>query len=81
MGEAGDTDKFLEILGNELWSVVGDDARIDARELLEGALSDALDIALGHRLADLPVHDGPAEAIEQRAQADPFLSRGLQVCA
>jgi hypothetical protein len=31
-------------------------------------LQDALDISLGHRLADLPVDDGAAGAIEDRAQ-------------
>jgi len=36
--------------------------------LLVGALQDALDVLLGHRLADLPVHDGTARAVEDRAQ-------------
>src|ERR1700682_3684028 len=32
------------------------------------ALQDALDIGLGHRLTDLPVNDGSAGAVENRAE-------------
>ena len=35
---------------------------------VSGALEDDLDVGLGHRLAELPVDDVPAAAVEQAAQ-------------
>ena len=37
MGHAGNADELLEVLGDELWAVVGDDARSDTRMTLAGA--------------------------------------------
>ena len=40
MGHAGDADELLEVLGDELGAVVGDDAWRDAGEFFAGALDD-----------------------------------------
>ena len=40
----------------------------DIGEALQGALYDALDVVLGHRLADLPVNEGSAVAVEDSAE-------------
>jgi len=68
VGHAADADELLEVPGDELRAVIGDDPRRDAGELLAGPLEDLLDIRLRHRLAQLPVDDEPATAIEEAAQ-------------
>jgi hypothetical protein len=44
-----DADEFLEVPGDELGAIVGDDAW-PRRMALPSALQDALDVRLGHRL-------------------------------
>src|SRR6476661_256827 len=68
VGHAGDADELLEVSGDELRAVVGDDARPGVGVELASALQDALDVRLGHGLADLPVHQAAAGAIEDGAQ-------------
>jgi hypothetical protein len=68
VGHAGDTDELLEVLGDELGSVVGDDAWRNARVSLAGALDDGFHVRFLHFLADFPVHDEAAVAIEDRAE-------------
>jgi PKD repeat protein len=48
--------------------IVGDDPRADIGELLACPLDQQLDPPFGHRLVDLPVHDGAAVAVQQRGQ-------------
>jgi hypothetical protein len=61
-------DGLLEILGDELRPVVRNDARPLAEKLLSGPLNDRLHLELFHGIADLPVDDKPAVAIEDAAQ-------------
>src|SRR5579884_1644748 len=65
---AADTDKLLEIPGDKLRAVVGDDSRRHAGELLPRPLDDLLDIGLGHRLPQLPMHEEAAATIQEAAQ-------------
>src|SRR5215813_12235336 len=60
--------ELLEVLGDELRTVVRDDARPRFRVLLLRPLQDDLVIRLGHRLPDVPVHDVPAETVQDAAQ-------------
>src|SRR3954466_13144437 len=62
--------ELLEVLGDELGAVVRDDPGVLAREVLAPPLDDRLDLGLGHALADLPVDDIPAAAIEQAAEVE-----------
>ena len=68
MRHAADANELLEIPGNELRAIVGDNTRPGVRESFSASLNDLLDVGLGHRLAQLPVDDEPAAAIEQAAQ-------------
>src|SRR4029077_17481391 len=61
-------DELLEIVGNELRSVVRNDAGTLAGKLLSGPLDDRLHLGLFHGIADLPVDDESAVAIEDAAQ-------------
>src|SRR5512133_260824 len=70
MGHAADPDELLEIPGDELRAVVRDDPRPGVGVTLAGALSDRLDVGLGHRRADLPMDDEPAVAVEQAAEEE-----------
>jgi len=45
---------------------------------LSGSLYDDLDIGLGREFADLPVHDGPAEVVQDGAQSRIQKSRGMR---
>jgi hypothetical protein len=58
----------LKSLAHLLRPVVRDDPRLGAGEALPRPLPDLLDVRLGHRLADLPVDDVAAAAVEQAAQ-------------
>ena len=64
VGDAGEADELFEVAGDELRSVVADDAGFLTGVFFEGHLQDEFDVSLGHRLAQFPVHDGPATAIE-----------------
>jgi hypothetical protein len=68
MGHAGDADEFFEVLGDELGSVVADDAWVFAGELFSGALQDGFHVDFLHFFANLPVDDEAAVAVEDRAQ-------------
>lgn len=68
VGHAGDTDEFLEVLGDELGSVVGDDAGPLARPGFAGALDDGFDVFFLHFLADFVVDDVSAATVENGAE-------------
>jgi hypothetical protein len=68
VGHAWDSEEFFEVLGNKLGSVVADDSRAGLGELLPSALEDALDVALRRGLAELPMHNGTARLIMDRAE-------------
>ncbi len=81
MRHARDPNELLEVLGDELWAIVRDDSGPRFRVLLLRSLQDDLDVRLGHRLPDIPVHDVPAVAVQDAAQvverpseADPITS-------
>jgi hypothetical protein len=59
-----DAYEFLEVLGKKLRSVVRDDSRRLVGELFPRALQDHQLVLLGHRAADLPVHDVAAVAVQ-----------------
>lgn len=68
VGHAGDADELFEVFGDELGSVVGDDARSDSGVTLAGALEDGLDVLFLHFFADFVVDDESAAAIEDGAE-------------
>lgn len=68
MRHARDPDEFLEILGDELRAVVGDDPRPGFGVLFFGPLHNNLDILLRHLFPDLPVDDETIAAVKQAAQ-------------
>ena len=68
VGHAADADELLEVLGDELRSVVADDPRRGAGELFAGALDDGFHVAFLHFLADFPVDDEAAAAVEDGAE-------------
>src|SRR6266404_1311818 len=70
MSHSADPDELLEILGDELWPVVRDDPRPRVGMPLARPLDDRLDLGLGHALADLPVDDVPAAAVEQATEVE-----------
>lgn len=73
---ATDANERLEVLGEELRAVVGDDPRLLAGELFFRPLQYDLDIPLGHRFANFPVNDVAAEAIEH---GDQMVERAADV--
>jgi len=68
MGHSRDPDEFFEILGNELWPVVGNNPWAGSWVFLLGSLQDDFYIRFGHLLSDLPMDDGTAASIEEAAQ-------------
>ena len=68
VGHAVDADEFLEVLGDKLGAVVGDDSGARLEERFLGPLQDNIDVGLGHCLADLPVGDVAATPVEHAAQ-------------
>ncbi len=64
VGHAGDADELLEVLGDELGAVVGDDAWRDAGVSFAGALDDGFHVGFLHFFADFPVDDEAAAAVE-----------------
>jgi len=68
VGHAGDADELFEILGDELRSVVGDDAWCGVGELFVGALQDGSHVGILHFFADFPMNDEAAEAVEDGAK-------------
>ncbi|SRR6266571_1540283 len=70
MSHSTDPDELLEVTGDELWAVVRDDPRPGVRVALARPLEDRLDVGFGHRLANLPMDEEPAAAIEQAAEVE-----------
>ena len=68
MGHAGDADELLEVLGDELGPVVGDDAWRDAGEGFAGALDDGFHVDFLHFLTNFRVNDEAAAAVEDGAE-------------
>jgi len=68
MSHAGDADEFLEVLGDELGSVVADDAWRDAGEFFTCPLDDGFHVDFLHFFANFVVDDEAAVAIEERAE-------------
>ena len=64
---ARDANEFLEVLGDKLRPVVGDDPRLGLRIFLLGGLENDLDIDFPHRLAQVPLHDRTAVAVQHAA--------------
>src|SRR5579885_571258 len=70
MSHPADPDELLEVLGDELRPIVGDDPRPRVGEALAGPLDDRLDVGLGQALAEFPVGDEPAAAVEEAAEVE-----------
>ena len=68
MAHTHDPDILLEILGDELRTIVGNNMGLYLRELLMDSLQDNLNILLRHLLAQFPVNDVTAAAIQDAAQ-------------
>ncbi len=68
MSHAGDADELFEITGDELRPVVGDDAGVRAGELFAGTLQDGFHVDFLHFLADFPVDEETAVAVEDGTQ-------------
>lgn len=67
MAHAAETNKILEVLGNKLLAVVGDDSRLGVWELLFRFLQHNLNVCFLHRLTDLAVDNKSAAAIKDAA--------------
>lgn len=67
MSHPGQTNKLLEVLGDEFRTIVGDDSWGGLGELFAGPLEDGFDVGFLHFLADFPVNDVATEAVEDRA--------------
>jgi hypothetical protein len=65
MGQTDDADKLLEIAGNKLRAVIGDDSRFGVRIFFQAALEDDLDVGFSHALAQFPMNDCARTAVEQ----------------
>jgi hypothetical protein len=65
---SGQPDELLEVLGNELRTVIRDDPGPCFRILLLGPLDDDLDIRFQHPCPDLPVDDEAAASVKEAAQ-------------
>jgi hypothetical protein len=68
VSQPGKSDELLEVPGDELWAVVGNDPWLGFRELLAGTLQNDLYVFLGHDLAQFPVDDEAAAAVKDAAQ-------------
>src|SRR5512133_4030037 len=68
MGHSRYPDEFLEVLGNELWPVVGNDPWPGRRVFLLGPFQNDFHVSFGHLLPDLPMDDGATASIQEAAQ-------------
>src|SRR5262250_2188874 len=68
MGHPRDADELLEVSGDELRSVVGDDPWFCLRILLPSSLQDDFDFRFGHRFPQIPMDDRTAKALQNAAQ-------------
>lgn len=73
---ADQSNELLEVSGEELWSVVADDAGMLSRKLLQSLLQDEFDLELLHGFAEIPVDDESAHAIED---GDQEVERSLDI--
>ncbi len=68
MCHAANSNELLEVFGDELGAVVGDDARCGIGIFFLGAQQNHFDFGLGHGRTNFPVHDGATEAVQHAAQ-------------
>ena len=68
MGHFSDADVLLEVFGDELRTVVADDARPGVRVGFASALDDGFHVAFLHFVADFPVDSEAAAPVEKRAE-------------
>src|ERR1700729_2392957 len=68
MRNARNTNELFEGSCDELRTVVGNDARLRFWVFLLASLQNDLDLCLCHGLAQIPMHDGSAIAIQHAAQ-------------
>jgi hypothetical protein len=68
MGHAADPDELLEVPGDKLRPVVGDDPGTGVGKLFPRSLDDGLDIERFHRLANLPVNEVSAAPVQDAAE-------------
>jgi hypothetical protein len=76
---AADPDELLEVLGDELRPVVRNDPGVPAGKPLARPLNDRVDVDLGHGLADFPVDDEAAAAVEEAAKIRVYFQIDSQV--
>ena len=60
--------KRLEIPGNKLWTIIGDNPGMHPRALFSSSLNDNLHVSLFHTLTDLTVHNISTVAVQDRTQ-------------
>jgi len=68
VGHPRDANEFLEIPGDELRSVVGDDPGFRFRIFLPRSLQNNFDLHFGHRFTQIPMNDRTTKAIQNAAQ-------------
>ncbi len=64
MRQVVDSNKFFEVLGYELRTVIADDSRPDTGMFFDGFCDYQFDIELLHCLPNLPMNDVTAEPVE-----------------
>ena len=70
MGHAHDADELLEVPGNELGTVIGDDSWPDTGVLLQGLLHDHLNLLFLHGFPQIPVDSRAAIAVEDAGEVE-----------
>ena len=70
MGQPCQADKLLEVLGNKLRPVVGNNPRESTRISFSSSLQDDLDVELRHRGAQFPMQQETRTAIQNRAEIE-----------
>ncbi len=68
MAHSAHTDELLEVPGNELGTIVGDDSGSDIAVFLPGPLKDNLHIPFRHGLTDFPMHNKAAVSVQDTAK-------------
>jgi hypothetical protein len=68
VSHARNADELLEVLGDELWSVIGNDPRFNAGLPLFGSFQNDLNVGLRHLLAQIPMNQETAVAVQDAAQ-------------
>lgn len=68
MSHPGYPDILLEIFGNELGAVVGNNPRSGFRVLLPGTLKNDFNICFGHLLPYLPMDNSATATVQEAAQ-------------